>query len=124
MADLVGKTISHYRITEQVGQGGMGVVYKAEDTKLEHTVALKFLSLTSIGEEEKKRFKREAKAAASLNYPNIATVFAIDEADDQTFIAMEFIEGKSLQEIVHTPLSPPSRGELNGRSLEGDYRST
>ena len=78
----------------------MGVVYKAEDTKLERTVALKFLSLTSIGEEEKKRFKREAKAAASLNHPNIATIFAIDEGDEQTFIAMEFIEGKSLQDIV------------------------
>ncbi len=111
---MIGKTISHYKIIEKLGEGGMGVVYKAEDTKLERKVALKFLSLTSIGEEEKKRFKREAKAAASLNHPNIATVFAIDEADDQTFIAMEFIEGKSLQEIVHTPLSPPSRGELKG----------
>ena len=104
MADLVGKTISHYRITEQVGQGGMGVVYKAEDTKLERTVALKFLSLTSIGDEEKKRFKREAKAAASLNHPNIATIFAIDEADEQTFIAMEFIEGKSLEHLINSPL--------------------
>ncbi len=86
---MVGKTISHYKILEKLGEGGMGVVYKAEDTKLERTVALKFLSLASIGEEEKKRFKREAKAAASLNHPNIATVFAIDEADDQTFIAMD-----------------------------------
>jgi len=97
---MIGKTILHYKILEKLGEGGMGVVYKAEDTKLERTVALKFLSLASIGEEEKKRFKREAKAAASLNHPNIATVFAIDEADDQTFIAMEFIEGQSLQEIV------------------------
>ena len=97
---MIGKTISHYKILEKIGEGGMGVVYKAEDTKLERTVALKFLSLTSIGDEEKKRFKREAKAAASLNHPNIATIHAIDEADDQTFIAMEFIEGKSLQEIV------------------------
>ncbi len=100
MANLVGETILHYRIIDKVGEGGMGVVYKAEDTKLERTVALKFLSLTSIGDEEKKRFKREAKAAASLNHPNIATVHAIDEADDQTFIAMEFIEGRSLHEIV------------------------
>ncbi len=91
---MVGKTISHYKIIEKLGEGGMGVVYKAEDTKLERTVALKFLSLTAIGDEEKKRFKREAKAAASLNHPNIATVFAIDEADDQTFIAMEYIEGQ------------------------------
>ena len=85
----------------------MGVVYKAEDTKLERTVALKFLSLTSIGDEEKKRFKREAKAAASLNHPNIATVFAIDEAEDQTFIAMEYIEGKSLEELVGTDGGKP-----------------
>ena len=97
---MIGKTILHYKILEKLGEGGMGVVYKAEDTKLERIVALKFLSLTSIGDEEKKRFQREAKAAASLNHPNIATVFAIDEVDDQTFIAMEFIEGKSLHEIV------------------------
>ena len=97
---MIGKTISHYKILEKLGEGGMGVVYKAEDTKLERTVALKFLSLTSIGEEEKKRFKREAKAAASLNHPNIATIFAIDEADGQMFIAMELIEGESLHEIV------------------------
>ena len=97
---MIDKTILHYKIIEKLGEGGMGVVYKAEDTKLERTVALKFLSLTSIGDEEKKRFKREAKAAASLNHPNIATIHAIDEADDQTFIAMEFVEGESLQEIV------------------------
>jgi len=101
----------------------MGVVYKAEDTKLEHTVALKFLSLTSIGDEEKKRFKREAKAAASLNHPNIATIHAIDEVDDQTFIAMEYIDGQSLQQIVHTPLSPPSRGELKGGVSATAYQS-
>ncbi len=97
---MIGKSILHYKITEKLGEGGMGVVYKAEDTKLERMVALKFLSLTSIGEEEKKRFKREAKAAASLNHPNIATIHTIDEADEQTFIAMEFIEGKSLPEMV------------------------
>jgi len=97
-------TLPHSR---KLGEGGMGVVYKAEDTKLERIVALKFLSLTSIGDEKKRRFKREANAAASLNPPNIATIFAIDEAKpapaeagDQTFIAMEFIEGQSLQEIV------------------------
>ncbi len=97
---MVDKTVSHYRILEKLRQGGMGVVYKAEETKLERIVALKFLFLTSIGDEEKKRFKREAKAAASLNHPNIATIFAIDEVDDQTFIAMEYIEGKSLEELV------------------------
>jgi len=97
---MIGQTILHYKILEKLGEGGMGVVYKAEDTKLERTVALKFLSLASIGDEEKKRFKREAKAAASLNHPNIATIHAIDETDDQTFIAMEYIEGKSLEELL------------------------
>ena len=97
---MIGKTISHYKILKKLGEGGMGVVYKAEDTKLQRQVALKFLSLTSIGDEEKKRFKREAKAAASLNHPNIATIHAIDEADEQTFIAMEYIEGKSLEELI------------------------
>jgi len=104
---MIGKTILHCKILSKLGEGGMGVVYKAEDTKLERTVALKFLSLTSIGEDEKKRFKREAKAAAALNHPNIATIFAIDEADDQTrqepgrlFIVMEYIEGRELRDIV------------------------
>ena len=101
---MISKTISHYKILEKLGEGGMGVVYKAEDTKLERLVALKFFSLNSIGNEDKKRFKREAKAAAALNYPNIATIFAIDEADGKTFIVMEFIEGKSLQEMVTSPV--------------------
>ena len=78
---MVGKTISHYKILEELGRGGMGVVYKAEDTKLERTVALKFLSLTSIGDEEKKRFKREATAAAALNHSNIFHFYSIYEVE-------------------------------------------
>ncbi|MFQ5677563.1 MAG: protein kinase, partial [bacterium] len=102
MADLTGKTILHYKIIEQVGQGGMGVVYKAEDTKLERTVALKFLSHSLIGgEEEKARFKREAKAAAALNHPNIATIYAIEEAEDELFIVMEYIEGQELRGVIY-----------------------
>ncbi len=97
---MVGQTILHYKILEKIGEGGMGVVYKAEDTKLERTVALKFLLLTSIGAEEKKRFKREAKAAAALNHPNITTIYNIEEVDDETFIVMEFIKGKELRDIV------------------------
>jgi serine/threonine-protein kinase len=98
---MIGKTILHYKILAKLGEGGMGVVYKAEDTRLERVVALKFLSSHAIaGEEEKKRFKREAKAAAALNHPNICHIYAIDEADDRLFIAMEFIEGKSLAEMV------------------------
>jgi eukaryotic-like serine/threonine-protein kinase len=98
---MIGQTILHYKILAKLGEGGMGVVYKAEDTKLERVVALKFLPTNTLtGEEEKKRFKREAKAAAALNHPNICHIYAIDEADDLLFIAMEFIEGKSLAEMV------------------------
>jgi serine/threonine protein kinase len=78
----------------------MGVVYKAEDTKLKRLVALKFLSAISLGGEEKNRFLREAQAAASLNHPNICTIYTIDEADDRMFMAMEFIKGQSLQEKI------------------------
>ncbi len=98
MADLVGRTILHYRITEQVGQGGMGVVYKAEDTKLERTVAIKFLPRQiAANSEERERFQIEAKAAASLNHPNIATIHASEEVDDEIFIVMEYIKGQELQ---------------------------
>ena len=98
---MIGKTISHYRILEKLGAGGMGVVYKAQDTKLDRFAALKFLPPhLSQAEEEKQRFIHEAKTASALNHPNIATIYEIDEADGQMFIAMEYIEGKSLQEIV------------------------
>jgi len=96
---LIGKTISHYRILEKLGEGGMGVVYKAEDTKLKRIVALKFLSPQSLGTpEEKTRFVHEAQAAAALDHPNICTVHEIDEANGHTFIAMAYVEGQSLRE--------------------------
>ena len=90
---MVGSTISHYRIVEKLGEGGMGVVYKAEDTKLERTVALKFLAAHLLNDEEaKQRFLREAKAAAALHHPNICPVYEIDEVDGKTFLAMAFLE--------------------------------
>ena len=103
---MIDKTISHYRITAKLGEGGMGVVYKAEDTKLKRSVALKFLPIDKLeGEEEKARFLREAQAAAVLNHPNICTIYEIDEAGGHTFIAMEFVEGPSVkQKIESRPL--------------------
>jgi serine/threonine-protein kinase len=97
---MIGQAISHYKILAKLGSGGMGVVYKAEDAKLKRIVALKFLSAIALGGEEKSRFLREAQAAAALNHPNICTIHAIDEADGQMFIAMEYIEGQSLREKI------------------------
>ena len=92
-----------YKILEELGRGGMGVVYKAEDTKLKRTVALKFLppGLTHIS-EVKERFMREAQAAAALDHPNICTVYEFDEAEEKTFISMAYIEGQSLRKKIES----------------------
>jgi serine/threonine protein kinase/Flp pilus assembly protein TadD len=98
---MLGKTISHYRILEKLGEGGMGVVYKAEDTKLERMVALKFPPKDLwCDEEARARFIHEARAASALNHPNITTIHEIDEVKGQCFIAMEYIEGKSLKRLL------------------------
>jgi serine/threonine-protein kinase len=103
---VIGKTISHYKILEKIGEGGMGIVYKAEDTKLRREVALKFLPKEFTADSEaKERFVQEAQAAAALDHPNICTVHEIDEAEGQTFIAMAHIKGESLKDkIVSGPL--------------------
>jgi serine/threonine protein kinase len=91
---MIGKTVSYYQILEKLGEGGMGVVYKAHDTKLNRDVALKFLPphLTA-NETEKKRFLQEAQATTRLNHPNICTIYEVGEVDDQSFIVMELVEG-------------------------------
>ncbi|MFQ5676647.1 MAG: serine/threonine protein kinase [bacterium] len=98
---MIGKSILHYKILEEIGRGGMGVVYKAEDTKLDRTVALKFLPqhLTAT-DTERARFLQEAKAAAALNHPNVCVIHEIQESGEQPFIVMEYVDGQTIRALV------------------------
>jgi serine/threonine protein kinase len=102
---MINKNILHYKIIEKLGEGGMGVVYLAEDTKLKRQVAIKFLPKhIASNSDERKRFEIEAQAAAALNHQNIATVHAIEELDDEMFIVMEYIEGPELKKRLKSRL--------------------
>lgn len=118
---MTDRVVSHYRVLELLGEGGMGAVYKAEDTRLKRTVALKFLSkgVTGTGEGAE-RFMREAQAAAALDHPNICTVYEIDEADGAMFLAMAYLEGEALDErILRGPLPLDFVYELGKQAAEG-----
>ncbi len=118
---MIGTTVSHYKILEKIGEGGMGEVYLAEDTKLRRQVALKFLPEDLTRDKDRKqRFSQEARAAAAIQHPHIAAVYDIDEADGRTFLAMEYIPGQTLREVIEAKDLTFQRSlELGSQIAEG-----
>jgi len=115
---MIGQKILHYKILEKLGAGGMGEVYLAEDTKLNRRVAIKFLPKHIASNiEERQRFEIEAKAAAALNHPNVAHIYSIEEADDQLFIVMEFVDGRDLKERISS-VSAKQSGKMSQTELK------
>ena len=106
---MTGSMVAHYRITDKVGEGGMGVVYKAQDTKLERTVALKFLNSLGMTDASRQRFIQEARAAAQVLHPNICPIFEINEHDGRPFFAMAFVEGKTVEQLLANGPLPLSK---------------
>ena len=122
---MIGKTLGHYRVGEQLGRGGMGEVYLADDLNLNRKVALKFLPEAFAADPERMaRFEREAKLLASLNHPNIAAIYGLEQAEGKRFIVMELVEGESLAQRISKGPRPAAQNESGAVGQRADLSDT